>query len=91
MKAFADLYRSLDDTTSTNRKIDVMVDYFRFAPQADAIWAVNFLIGRKPRQVTINGKDADVELAQQGDRITIRLPTEQRIAVGEPLRVEVTI
>jgi DNA ligase-1 len=51
VKVFADLYRSLDETTSTNRKIDAMVDYFRRAPEEDAIWAVSFLIGRKPRQV----------------------------------------
>ena len=51
MKAFADLYRSLDETTSINRKIDAMVEYFRLAPEEDAIWAVSFLIGRKPRQV----------------------------------------
>ena len=51
MKAFAELYRNLDETTSTNRKIDAMVEYFRRAPEKDAIWAVSFLIGRKPRQV----------------------------------------
>jgi DNA ligase-1 len=51
MKAFADLYRNLDETTSTNRKIDAMVDYFHRAPEEDAIWAIGFLIGRKPRQV----------------------------------------
>jgi len=50
MKAFANLYRQLDETTSTNRKIDAMADYFRRAPAEDAIWAVSFLIGRKPRQ-----------------------------------------
>ena len=51
MKAFADLYRRLDETTSTNRKIDAMVVYFRTAPPEDAIWSIRFLIGRKPRQV----------------------------------------
>ena len=51
MKAFADLYCSLDDTTSTNRKIDALVDYFRRAPEEDAVWAVSFLIGRKPRRL----------------------------------------
>ena len=51
MKAFADLYRSLDETTSTNRKIDAMVAYFEHVPAEDAIWAINFLIGRKPRQI----------------------------------------
>ena len=56
MKAFADLYRQLDETTSTNRKIDAMAAYFRHVPSADAIWAVSFLIGRKPRQVVPSRK-----------------------------------
>ena len=51
MKAFAELYRRLDETTGTNRKIQAMVSYFDAAPAEDAIWAVRFLIGRKPRQV----------------------------------------
>ena len=51
MKDFAELYSTLDETTSTNRKIDAMVDYFRRAPEEDAIWTISFLIGRKPRQV----------------------------------------
>lgn len=51
MKAFADLYRRLDETTSTNRKVDAMAAYFRRTPAEDAVWAVRFLIGRKPRQV----------------------------------------
>jgi DNA ligase-1 len=51
MKDFAELYNTLDETTSTNRKIDAMVDYFRRAPEEDAIWTISFLIGRKPRQV----------------------------------------
>jgi DNA ligase-1 len=51
VKAFADLYRNLDETTSTNRKTDAMVAYFRSVPGKDAIWAISFLIGRRPRQV----------------------------------------
>jgi len=51
MKAFADLYRRLDATTSTNRKIDAMAAYFRRAPSEDAVWTIRFLMGRKPRQV----------------------------------------
>jgi DNA ligase-1 len=51
MKAFAELYRKLDETTSTNRKIAVMVNYFNTVPPEDAIWSIRFLIGRKPRQV----------------------------------------
>ena len=51
VKDLASLYRSLDETTSTNRKIDAMVEYFRRVPGEDAIWAIRFLIGRKPRQI----------------------------------------
>jgi DNA ligase-1 len=51
MKAFSKLYTELDETTSTNRKIEALVKYFQSAPPEDAVWAVNFLIGRKPRQI----------------------------------------
>ena len=51
MRAFAELYRKLDETTSTNRKIAAMVNYFETVPPEDAIWSIRFLIGRKPRQV----------------------------------------
>ncbi len=51
MKAFAALYRRLDATTSTNRKVAAMADYFERTPAADAIWAISFLIGRRPRRV----------------------------------------
>jgi DNA ligase 1 len=44
MKDFAELYRKLDETTSTNRKIDAMVDYFQLAPERDAIWTDSFLL-----------------------------------------------
>lgn len=50
MKAFAELYRRLDETNRTNPKIAAMVAYFGAAPPEDAIWAVRFLIGRRPRQ-----------------------------------------
>jgi len=51
MKIFAELYRTLDETTRINFKVEALVDYFRKAPPEDAVWAVSFLIGRKPRQV----------------------------------------
>jgi DNA ligase-1 len=51
MKSFAELYRRLDETTRTNGKIEAMAAYFRKAPAEDAIWAIRFLMGRKPRQV----------------------------------------
>lgn len=50
MKAFADLYTALDETTRTSEKVEAMARYFRAAQPADAAWAVYFLSGRKPRQ-----------------------------------------
>jgi DNA ligase-1 len=51
MRLFADLYTALDETTSTNLKVEALVDYFHKAPPEDAVWAISFLIGRKPRRV----------------------------------------
>src|ERR1041384_6410807 len=50
MKAFADLYAALDETTRTAGKVEAMARYFVAASPADAAWAVYFLSGRKPRQ-----------------------------------------
>ncbi|MEO1574864.1 MAG: ATP-dependent DNA ligase, partial [Pseudomonadota bacterium] len=51
MQAFGALYQALDQTTSTNAKVDAMVDYFRRAPAADAAWAVYFLSGRRVKRL----------------------------------------
>ncbi len=51
MKRFAALYRELDATTSTLRKLAALREYFAAAPDADCAWAVFFLGGEKPRQV----------------------------------------
>jgi DNA ligase-1 len=56
MKAFADLYTALDETTKTTEKVEALTRYFSQAPAADAAWAVYFLIGRKPKQVVPSGK-----------------------------------
>ncbi len=50
MKAFADLYAALDETTRTTEKVEAMAQYFATASPADAARAVYFLSGRKPRQ-----------------------------------------
>jgi DNA ligase-1 len=51
VKAFAQLYANLDETTSTNAKRQYLEDYFRQADPADAAWAVYFLSGGRPRQL----------------------------------------
>ena len=50
MKEFAALFSALDSTTSTKKKTDALLAYFRRAPPADAAWALYFLAGGKPRQ-----------------------------------------
>ncbi|HEY9731663.1 MAG TPA: ATP-dependent DNA ligase [Drouetiella sp.] len=51
MKAFTDLYTSLDETTKTNEKVAAMKSYFQSATPEDSAWAIYFLTGRKPKQL----------------------------------------
>lgn len=50
MKAFSNLFTAIDQTTSTNDKIDALVDYFNVADEQDAIWCVALLSGRRPKR-----------------------------------------
>jgi DNA ligase 1 len=56
MRALAELYAALDETTKTGEKVAALTRYLAQAPARDAAWAVYFLIGRKPRQVVPTGK-----------------------------------
>jgi DNA ligase-1 len=51
MKHFAQLFRRLDETNKTNRKVAALVDYFRVAQPADAAWALYFLTGNRPKRL----------------------------------------
>lgn len=51
MKHFSDLYRALDQTTATNKKIAAMHDYFRSASGSDSAWALYFLSGRRIKRL----------------------------------------
>ncbi|HUR89564.1 MAG TPA: ATP-dependent DNA ligase [Ramlibacter sp.] len=55
MKRFSQLFAELDQTTSTNAKVEALTRYFDEAPPRDAAWAVYFLAGGKPRQVVPMG------------------------------------
>jgi DNA ligase-1 len=50
MQRFAELFDSLDVTTSTRAKVDAMIGYFRGADAADAAWALYVLIGRRVKR-----------------------------------------
>ncbi len=81
MKAFADLYTTLDETNKTNAKIEALRIYFHSAPPEDAAWVLYFLIGRRPRRAIAVRKLA--EWAAQKANIPDWLFSESYDAVGD--------
>lgn len=55
MQRFTQLYTELDETNSTNAKIDALKRYFNEAAPADAAYALYFLTGNRQRRV-ISGR-----------------------------------
>ena len=55
MRAFAELYTRLDQSTATSDKVTAMRDYFATAPAADAAWAVHILAGGKIKRLVRSG------------------------------------
>jgi len=51
VRAFAALYRALDETTSTAAKVRLLAGWLGTVPPRDAAWAVHFLIGRRPKRL----------------------------------------
>ncbi|MGE3180074.1 MAG: ATP-dependent DNA ligase [Phycisphaerae bacterium] len=47
MRTFANLYRALDETTKTSKKIAALREYFAQCSPGDGAWAVFFLSGRR--------------------------------------------
>jgi ATP-dependent DNA ligase len=66
VKAFAELYTALDETTKTNRKVAALKRYLETAQPADAAWAVHFLIGRRPKRLLESRKLAQWALDEAG-------------------------
>ena len=50
MKRFAALFTALDQTTKTTVKVDALAEYFGAAPEADRLWTIALLSGRRPRR-----------------------------------------
>lgn len=50
MRRFADLFAALDGTPSTGAKTAALAAYFRTAPEADRVWTVALLSGRRPKR-----------------------------------------
>jgi DNA ligase-1 len=53
MQRFAQLFRRLDETTKTSRKVEAMREYFASAAPADGAWAVHFLCGRRLNRLVL--------------------------------------
>ena len=66
MKAFAELYAALDETTKTNEKVAALERYFRTAAAEDAAWALSFLIGRRPKRLLESRKLAQWAIEEAG-------------------------
>ena len=66
MKRFADLFAAIDQTNSTNAKVEAMVRYFGSAPPADAAWAVFFLTGRRIKRLIAGAAVGDWVSAATG-------------------------
>ncbi|MEM9796603.1 MAG: ATP-dependent DNA ligase [Pseudomonadota bacterium] len=50
MKRFARLFTALDQTTKTSRKTAALAGYFREADEADRLWTMALLSGRRPKR-----------------------------------------
>jgi DNA ligase-1 len=50
MKAFAQLFLSLDETNKTNEKVRVLKDYFNSVPDTDKMHMLALFTGRKPKR-----------------------------------------
>ncbi|WP_373649149.1 ATP-dependent DNA ligase [Schlesneria sp. DSM 10557] len=56
MNEFAQLYRALDETTKTSRKITAMREYFSTCTASDGAWAIYFLSGRRFKRLISTGR-----------------------------------
>ncbi len=50
MKRAARLFDEIDSTTSINAKVDALARYFREADDADKVWVIALLSGRRPKR-----------------------------------------
>ena len=50
MKAFAELFTAIDQTTKTNAKVAALAGYFRDATPEDKLWTIALFSGRRPKR-----------------------------------------
>lgn len=56
MHAFAQMFETVSNTTSTNEKVAALVAYFQEAPPKDAVWGLFFLTGRRLKRLIPSSK-----------------------------------
>ncbi len=66
MIPFARVFLAIDQTNSTNAKVDAMAAYFSSALPADAAWAVFFLTGRRLKRLVPSRAIGDWTIAATG-------------------------
>lgn len=66
MKLFNRLFQQIDQTTSTNAKVNVLIDYFKQAAPPDALWCIYLLTGKSSGRFikTALLRQAAIQLAQ---------------------------
>ncbi|WP_373635599.1 ATP-dependent DNA ligase [Yoonia sp. SS1-5] len=50
MKAFAQLFTRIDETTKTSVKTAALAEYFQTAPPPDRLWTIALFTGRRPKR-----------------------------------------
>lgn len=50
MKAFADLFQAIDQSTKTSVKVAALTDYFLTASDEDKLWTIALFSGRRPKR-----------------------------------------
>jgi len=66
MRAFAALYRRLDQSNATRDKLAALRDYFAREPAADAAWGLHYLCGGRVRRLVSTRILREAALARSG-------------------------
>lgn len=81
MKKFAELFSLIDQTQSTNEKVNFIRDYFKVVPSADGAWALFFLCGHRLKRL-ISSKNL-MEWCMEETSLPLWLVEECSHSVGD--------
>ena len=81
MKEFAHLVYDNDQTKNSQDKVDILIGYFKNAPQEDILWAIALLSGKRPKRVLTIDKIR--EWGAEHSSIPLWLFTECENIVGD--------